>query len=415
MNLRPLFTACAFAAVFSTALAADWTQWRGPGRKDHSPDKGLLKEWPASGPKQVWLFKNAGLGYAGYSIAGDRLFTMGLRDGQEQLIAVSTKDGSEVWKANAGEKYPNNWGDGPRMTPTLDGDRVYAIGGNGLVICAQVSDGKILWEKSLTKDLGGIRQDWGFTESPLIVGDNLILTPGGKDGTMAALNKKTGEVVWRSKDLSEVAQYASPILVNRGGKDQIVQLVAKAIFGVDPTDGTILWKSDFPGRVAVIPTPIDGGDGLIYVTAGYGVGCKLVRMGADGKSVETVYADNKVMKNHHGGVVLLNGKIYGHSDGAGWVCQDLATGNEVWAFKNFGKGAIHYADGKFYCLDERSGVVALIEASDKGWKEISRFTLSPLSEKRSKQGGIWPHPVVLNGRLYLRDQEYVYCYDVKGN
>ena len=328
---------------------------------------------------------------------------------------MSTKDGSEVWKANAGEKYPNGWGDGPRMTPTVDGDRVYAIGGNGLVICAQVSDGKILWEKSLTKDLGGIRQDWGFTESPLIVGDNLILTPGGKDGTMAALNKKTGEVVWRSKDLSDVAQYASPILVNRGGKDQIVQLVAKAIFGVDPADGTILWKSDFPGRVAVIPTPIDGGDGLIYVTAGYGVGCKLVRIGADGKSVETVYADNKVMKNHHGGVVLLNGKIYGHSDGAGWVCQDLATGNEVWAFKNFGKGAIHYADGKFYCLDERSGVVALIEASDKGWKEISRFTLSPLSEKRSKQGGIWPHPVVLNGRLYLRDQEYVYCYDVKGN
>lgn len=415
MKLRPLLTACAFAAVFSTALAADWTQWRGPGRKDHSPDKGLLKEWPASGPKQVWLFKNAGLGYAGYSIAGDRLFTMGLREGQEQLIAVSTKDGTELWKANAGEKYPNNWGDGPRMTPTVEGDRVYGIGGNGLLICAQVSDGKILWQKSLTTDLGGIRQDWGFTESPLIVGDKLVLTPGGKNGTMAALNKKTGEVVWRTKDLSDVAQYASPILVNRGGKDQIVQLVAKAIFGVDPADGTVLWKSDFPGRVAVIPTPVDGGDGLIYVTAGYGVGCKLVRIGADGKSVETVYADNKVMKNHHGGVVLLNGKIYGHSDGAGWVCQDLVTGDEVWASKNFGKGAIHYADGKFYCLDERSGVVALVEASDKEWKEISRFTLSPLSEKRSKQGGIWPHPVVLNGRLYLRDQEYVYCYDVKGN
>jgi outer membrane protein assembly factor BamB len=414
MNLRFLRTTCALALAVSSAIAADWPQWRGPDRKDHSPDTGLLKEWPASGPKRIWLFKDAGLGYAGYSIVGDRLFTMGLHEGQEHLIAVSTKDGTELWKANAGDKYPNNWGDGPRMTPTVDGDLVYATGGQGTLICAQTTDGKILWKKSLTEELGGIRQDWGFTESPLIVGDTIVVTPGGSQGTMAALNKKTGAIVWRTKQLTEPAQYASPILVNRGGKDQIVQLVTKFIFGVDPSNGDILWKSEFPGRVAVIPSPIDGGDGLIYVTSGYGVGCKLVRIGKDGKSVETVYADNKVMKNHHGGVVLLNGKIYGHSDGAGWVCQDLESGNEVWAFKDFGKGAIHYADGKFYCLDERNGTVALVDASDKAWKEISRFKLEPLSEKRSKHGGIWPHPVVLNGRLYLRDQEYIYCYDVKG-
>lgn len=419
MKLRTLQTACTLAvtaaATLFAASAADWNQWRGPKRNDHSPDTGLLKSWPASGPKQLWVFKDAGLGYAGYSIVGDKLFTMGLRDNQEQLIAISTADGKELWKANAGERYPNNWGDGPRMTPTVDGEFAYAIGGNGLILCTQISDGKIVWQKSLTADLGGVRQDWGFTESPLVVGDKLIVTPGGAQGTLAALNKKTGDVLWRSKDITEVAQYASPILIQHNGKSQIVQLVGKFVFGVDPDSGEVLWKANFPGRVAVIPTPVDGGDGLIYVTAGYGVGCKLVRIGKDGKSVETVYEDNKVMKNHHGGVVLVNGKIFGHSDGAGWVCQDLLTGKEVWAYKDFGKGAVHYADGMLYCLDERKGTVALVPASETGWEEKGRFTLNPLSEKRSKQGGIWPHPVVVNGRLYLRDQEYVYCYDVKGN
>jgi outer membrane protein assembly factor BamB len=400
-------------ALAHSAIAADWPQWRGADRKDHSPDVGLLKSWPKEGPKQLWIFKTAGLGYAGYSIVGNRLFTMGLRDGQEQLIAVNVENGTELWKANAGEKYPNNWGDGPRMTPTVDGDRVYGIGGRGMLVCAQVQDGKILWQKSLVQDLGGHLQDWGYTESPLIIGDKILVTPGGGQGTMAALNKTTGSVVWQTKGLTDPAQYSSPILIQHTSGPQVVQVVTKSVFGLDPETGALLWKSDFPGRVAVIPTPIDGGNGLIYVTSGYGVGCKLVRIGADGKSVETVY-ENKVMKNHHGGVVLVDGHVFGHSDGAGWLCQSLKTGEEVWAFKEFGKGAVHYADGMLYCLDERSGTVALAEASTSGWKEKGRFKLEPLSQQRHKNGGIWPHPVVLNGRLYLRDQEYLYCYDVRG-
>jgi outer membrane protein assembly factor BamB len=393
--------------------ARDWPQWRGADRRDHSPDTGLLKEWPKEGPKLLWLFKDAGLGYAGYSIVGDRLFTLGLRNGQEFLICVDAKAGTELWAVAAGERYPNKWGDGPRMTPTVDGDRVYAIGGQGLLICASAKDGKIAWQKSLVGDLGGKLPGWGYTESPLVVGDKVIVTPGGEQGTMAALNKQSGEILWRTKELTDAQHYASPILINHPSGQQIVHLVEKRFFGVNPDTGAVLWQSDFPGRVAVIPTPIYH-DGIIYVTAGYGVGCKAVKLAADGKSVETLYADNKVMKNHHGGVVLVGEHLYGHSDGPGWVCQDLKTGKEVWANESLGKGAIHYADGMLYCLDEKSGEVVLAEASPAGWSEKGRFKLSPLSEQRSREGGIWPHPVVVNGRLYLRDQELLFCFDVKG-
>lgn len=399
--------------VSPSARAADWPQWRGADRKDHSPDTGLLKEWPTGGPKRLWLNEDVGMGYAGYSIAESRLFTMGLRGEQEYLIAVDANTGKQLWAAPAGAKYSNGWGDGPRMTPTLDGERVYGLGGSGLVVCANAKDGHIFWQKSLVTDLGGKLQSWGYTESPIIVGDVLLLTPGGGEGTMAGLDKKTGEIRWRSKDLTDEAQYSSPIAVKVGGKVQVVQLVKKRFFGVDPSNGEVLWKQDFPGNVAVIPTPIAGPDGQIYITSEYGAGCQSVRIAADGKTVTPLYA-NKVMKNHHGGVVLVGEHLYGYSEGRGWTCQNLKTGNEVWASKRLGKGAIHYADGMLYCLDEKSGEIALVEASPtKTWNEKGRFTLSPQSTRRHPKGGVWPHPVVVNGHLYLRDQELLYCFDVK--
>lgn len=404
--------ACALLVTVATAAAADWPQWRGPDRSGRSPDTGLLKQWPAGGPKRLWLFQDAGLGYAGYSVVGGRLFTMGLRGDQEFVIAVNVADGKEAWAAPVGPKYPNDWGDGPRMTPTVDGDRVYAIGGQGLLVCLKTENGEKVWEKSLTRDLGGRLQNWGYTESPLVAGDRLFCTPGGPQGTMAALNKLTGEVLWRSTELTDDAQYASPILIQHAGRPQLVQLVMRRFFGLDPESGKLLWQADFDGRVAVIPTPIFH-EGHVYVTAGYGIGSKLVKLGPD-NAVSVVY-DNKVMKNHHGGVILVGRHLYGYSDGPGWICQDFFTGEEVWADKSLGKGATHYADGMLYCLDERSGEVALVEASPKGWNEKGRFKLEPLSQKRAPRGGIWPHPVVIGGRLFLRDQENLFCFDVKGS
>lgn len=401
------------SGTFTSTLAADWPQWRGADRRDHSPDTGLLKQWPAEGPKRLWTYDGAGLGYSGYSIVGGRLYTMGLRGEEEFLMAVDATNGKALWSAGAGPRYANNWGDGPRSTPTVDGDRVYGLGGQGLLICASTKDGKILWKKSLVTDLGGKLQGWGYTESPLVVGDLILVTPGGGDGTMAGLDKKTGDVRWRTKDLTDDAQYSSAILVNAGGRQQAVQLVGKRFFGLDPATGAVAWRQDFPGRTAVIPTPVASPGGQIFITAGYGAGCQSVQLAADGKSVTQLY-ENKVMKNHHGGVVLVGEHIYGHSDGYAWVCQNLKTGQEVWASKSLGKGAIHYADGMLYCLDEKTGEVALVEASPTAWNEKSRFKLSPQSAQRSKSGAIWTHPVVVDGKLYLRDQELLSCYDVKG-
>ena len=408
--LRPLFLA---GTVLSTlaASAADWTQWRGPGRADHSPDSGLLKSWPTDGPKQLWVNKDAGLGYAGFAVVGNRLFTMGLRKDQEWILCLDTESGKELWATPAGAKYPNNWGDGPRATPTVDQDFVYAMGGQGTLVCAQASDGKVVWQKSMTKDLGGKLQNWGYTESILIVDNLVICTPGGEKRTLAALNKSSGELVWQTAELKDGAQYSSPILAVHQGKPQIIQLVMSKFFGVEPATGKVLWKQDFPGRVAVIPTPIYH-DGHVYVAAGYTVGCMMIKLDADNKP--TVVYQNKVMKNHHGGVILVDGHLYGYSDGPGWVCQNFTTGEEVWANKDLGKGSIHYADGMFYCLDEGSGTVALVERSTQKWVEKGRFKLDPKTTQRSPEGRIWTHPVVINGRLYLRDQELLHCYDVKG-
>ena len=396
----------------STVLvrAGDWPQWRGPDRNDLSKETGLLKQWPDGGPKLAWLFKDAGLGYAGYSIAGGKLFTMGARAEKEFLIAVDVKDGKELWSTPIATTLKNGWGDGPRGTPTVDGKLVYALSGQGTLICANVADGKELWSVTM-QSLGGKTPGWGYTESVLVDGKQVLCTPGGDKGAVVALDKLTGKVLWQSGDFTDGAQYASIISADLNGARQYIQLTMKSVVGLNSADGKTLWRADWPGRTAVIPTPIQR-DGLVYVSAGYGVGCQMVKVGS-GNQLTGIYT-NKVMKNHHGGVILVGNHLYGHSDGPGWVCQDFKTGAEVWASKNLGKGAIAYADGMLYLLEEGSGTVALIEASPKGWSEKSRFKLEPQTTQRNPQGRIWTHPVISNGKLYLRDQELLFCFDVKG-
>ncbi len=405
--------ACALAALSLTstvAPAADWPQWRGPSRDDASAEKGLLKSWPEGGPKQLWTFKDAGLGYSSVSIVGDRLFTMGIRNGVEELIAVDTKEGKELWAAKIGDLLKNDWGDGPRGTPTVDGGFVYALGGQGNLICASVADGKIAWQKSM-KDFGGKTPGWGYTESVLVDGNKVVCTPGGKQGAVIALDKKTGATLWQSVEFTDGAQYSSIIAVDHNKTRQYIQLTMQHLVGLNAADGKMLWSVDFPGRTAVIPTPIFQ-DGQVYVTAGYGVGCLSVKLGAN-NTVTGVYT-NKVMKNHHGGAILIDGHVYGHSDGTGWTCQNFKTGEEVWMEKSaHGKGALGYADGMLYCLSENNGTLVLADASPKGWKEHGRFKLEPQTAQRKPQGRIWTHPVILNGRLYLRDQELLSCYDLK--
>lgn len=402
------------AVVGNVACSEDWPSWRGPNRDDISAETGLLRVWPAGGPEKLWTSHDAGLGYSGFSTSNGVLFTMGA-DGateasNEFVIALNAETGEKIWQQNVGNYLDNGWGGGPRSTPTISGDLLVAIGGKGNVVCLSVKDGAEQWRASLT-ELGGTIPSWGYCESALIDGDKVLVTPGGDKGTVACFDLKTGKLLWQSAEVKEQANYASIIVVNHFGKRQYIQLTGQKVFGLD-TEGKLLWQHDFPGRVAVIPTPIYK-NGQVYVTAGYGAGCLLLNITADNK-VEKIY-DNKVMKNHHGGVVLVGEHLYGHSDENGVICQNFSTGELVWSDKkkNGSKGAVVYADGKLYCLTEGDGECSLVEATEKEFREVSKFKLDPQTTQRNPQGRIWTHPVISNGRLYLRDQDVICCYKLK--
>jgi outer membrane protein assembly factor BamB len=427
MNARtlPLLAACLLAGALP-ARAADWPQWQGPDRDNISKDTGLLKEWPKDGPKLLWTYQNTGVGFSGPAVVGDRLYTLGDRDKVEYVLAVDVKTGKEIWAAEVGPYLSNGstekYGIGPRSTPTVDGDFLYALGSQGTLVCVNTADGKAVWKVSLPQDLHGqMMSAWGWSESPLVDGDRVVCTPGGKQGTLAALDKKTGKVVWRSADVSDTAAYSSVVIGAAGGVRQYVQLTGQGVVGVAAKDGKLLWR--YPGqgfRVAMIPTPILRGD-YVYFTAGYLVGCDLLHLThQDGTfKVESVYdrAARKNVENKHEAVVLVGDSIYGWTDSerGRWVCQEFKTGKIVWESRDLGRGSVTYADGRLYCYSEKDGTVALVRASPDGWKEDGRLQIPQQTKiPRKFSPSIWTHPVVADGRLYLRDQDLLFCFDVKG-
>lgn len=416
--------------VCSVIQADDWPQWQGPNRDNKSAEKGLLQQWPGGGPKLVWTFNQAGTGYSSPSVVGEQLYMTGALNGQSSLFAVNVKTGKQVWstKLDAAFTFKGNaWGDGPRAAPTVHNGHVYALSGGGQLICASTKDGSIVWSKHMGKDLngqvnpiGGGPKDlgWGYCWAPLIDGEKLICLPGGPKGTVAALNPKTGDVLWRSKGLTEQATYASPVAADIHGVHQYVVFTQTGVSGVSAKDGALLWsyKRSRAYPDVVIPTPVVH-ENYVYVTAGYGAGCDLVEVSkSDDKfDAKKVYS-NKYMKNTLGGVVLIDGYIYGASERRGWICQDLMKGRIKWYKKNvLNDGSLIYADGHLYCYDERDGVVALVEASTEGYKEKGRFTIPQHSKMQAPSGRKWTHPVIANGKLYIRDNELLFCFDVKKN
>lgn len=394
--------------VSGMTFGDDWPQWRGPKRDDVSAEKGLLSNWPEGGPPQIWKNEKCGLGYSGFSVVGDRLFTMGEEGDQQFILCLNAADGSEIWRTSFSENYNNGWGDGPRGTPTVDGNQVFTLSASGTVACFSIGDGSQVWAAKMA-DFGGDVPDWGYCESVLVDGDQVVCTPGGRQGAILALDRNTGEKIWQSSDFTDGAQYASIVSATINGKKQYVQLTMQSVVGIDSENGKVIWRADWPGQTAVIPTPIVRGDS-VYVASGYGVGSQ--RFDIDGGTAKSVWS-NKVMKNHHGGVILVGDHLYGYSDGPGWTCQDWNTGEAVWTEgSKLGKGAIGYADGCLYCVSEKGGDVALVEANPMSWEERGRFKLSPQTKRRSNRGAIWTHPVIANGRLYLRDQDIIVCYDI---
>ncbi|HVE41617.1 MAG TPA: PQQ-binding-like beta-propeller repeat protein [Planctomycetota bacterium] len=300
--------------------------------------------------------------------------------------------------------YRNGYGDGPRGTPTLDGDFLYAEGGAGDVCCLEAATGKTVWHVNLVSDLGGGVPGWGYSESPLILGDWVVVTPGGKKGTLAALDKKTGKVVWRSEGDTEGAHYSSPVIAELGGVRQIVQMASKSVFGVRADNGGHLWAySHANNGTANICTPVPWKD-HVFASSAYGTGGGLVRIATDGAGAEEVYFEKK-MANHHGGIVRVDDHLYGFGE-SGLICMNFLTGKIAWAARSVSKGSLVYADGMLYCLGE-GHQMALVEATPKEYREHGRFKIDNLGRPS------WAHPVVAGGRLYLRNQERLAAYDVK--
>jgi outer membrane protein assembly factor BamB len=422
-----------FVAALSVAEAADWPQWRGPDRNGVSRETGLLRSWPKGGPPLLWTYNNTGVGFSTPAIVGDRLYTAGVRGEHTHVIALDVNGPKEIWSTKIAPVFTfksNTWGDGPRGTPTVDGDYLYVLDGQGELVCLQTADGKLVWRKNLIKDLGGeMMTEWGYSESPLVDGDLLICTPGGPTGTMAALNKKTGEVVWRSSALTNKAPYTSAVVSNAGGAKQYVQTSyiddtrGGVVSGFSAKDGKVLWSQPiFKGQIYLIASTPIVRDNLVYATTYNAItGCHLFEI--KGSKTRELYSksNQKSMKNNHGGVVLVGDHVYGMSDArSGWVCQEFKTGKSAWHEPDkleCKSGSIISADGYLYLFSDE-GTAVLLEANPKAWTEKGRFSLPQKAKSRetrgtSKQALTWTHPVIANGRLYLRDQELLFCYDVR--
>jgi outer membrane protein assembly factor BamB len=392
--------------------AADWPQFRGAKRNNHSPDKGLLKTWPKDGPPLAWKVEGLGGGYSSVAVVGDRVYTMGNKKDSSNVVCIDAKTKKVLWSTPVGKQ-----GGDLGCTPTVDGDRVYALGQFGDLVCLDTAKGKVQWTKNLVKEFGGAYGGWKYTESPLIDGDRLICTPGGKKATMAALKKKNGEVVWKcAADIKETtAGYSSPVIAEVGGVRQYVQLLSGGVIGVDAKEGKLLWKYEKLGNnTANIPTPVVLEGGKVFCCAGYGKGGALLQLTKaedGGIKVKEEYFNRK-LTNKHGGVVVVGDHVYGDTDDSGRpFCAEVKTGKVLWRRgDNEGSGnesaSVTYADGKLY-FRYQNGVMALVEASDKEYKEISSFKLPKL------QGPSWSHPVVVGGKLYLREGDLLYCYNVK--
>jgi outer membrane protein assembly factor BamB len=385
---------------------ADWPQWRGPDRTGLSKESGLMKQWPASGPSLVWSAANLGAGYGSISVSGDRIFVQGMK-GRDSVVSILNRaDGKPVWSKILGPAANNEQGPGPRGTPTVDADRVYVLTENGDLACLGVQDGTMLWQRNILRDFGARNISWLISESPLVDGNNVIVTPGGRNAGMVALDKMTGKTIWTSKDLSDEAGHASVIAGDVQGVRTLMTLTAEAGVGVRASDGKLMWRyQPVANNTANVATPIFS-DNKVFYTSDYGTGGALLALTAQSGEVKAqpIYATRE-MQNHHGGVVLVNGYLYGFNNTI-LTSLEFATGKVMWRNRSVGKGSLTYADGNLYILGE-DNIVGLAEATPTGYLEKGRFRIADQSWPS------WAHPVVSGGRLYIRNQGTLACYDIR--
>lgn len=426
MKLKFIFcwawlVAASFAFVQAVEPSKDsWPQWGGIQRDHKSAAAGLAQEWPEGGPKLVWKFDGAGMGFSSLAVAEGRGYSLGEKGGTNYAYCVDASNGKEIWRVEVGtspgDAYNTGWGGGPRSTPTVLNDRVIILDDAGNCCSLNKSDGKVQWKVNLISDLGGSMPNWGYSESPLVDGNRVVVCPGGKN-FLTALDLTTGKPILKSSGYEEIAHYVSVIKHSVGGVDCYTTASGKGLVSFAADDGRMLWTNSSTGaKTATIPTPIVQ-DNYVYHTAGYNMGSVLVKLSSsDKKSVtaEEVWA-NKNQQNHHGGVVLLEGNVFGFKQNAGWICQDMASGEAKFQTRIEGEtgASVAYADGRFYVYGESTGNCYLVQPSTSDWIVKGKVGLPAKSELNRQKGKIWAHPVVAEGKLFLRDLDLIYAFDIK--
>ena len=398
-----LITAVALGQALSSQ-SPEWSQWRGPNRDGHSPETGLLQEWPANGPPLLWRTTGAGTGYSSFASANGRLFTLGARGNVEYVVAFDAASGKRVWEVANGQRFRNEQGDGPRSTPTVDGDRVYAFGGSGDLTALDAATGRKLWSVNVVQTFNGSTPYWGYSESPLILDDRIILNAGGRRASVVAINKMDGKTLWQNHN--DEAGYSSPMLLRTGSLQQVVFFTGQRALAVDPRDGRLLWTYNRASNgTANIATPIVRGN-RVFLSSDYGTGAALLDVKAAGNlaSAEEVYFTRE-MRNHHASSVAVGDHLYGFSSSI-LVALRFDTGELAWRNRSVGKGSLIYADQRLYLYSEQ-GVVGLADASPTEYRERGRFSIQATGPPT------WSHPIITNGRLIIRDQDNVYAYNVK--
>lgn len=397
--------------------AADWPQWRGPQRNGMSAETGLLQEWPKEGPKLSWKVSDLGSGYSTPSAVGDHLYLLGNEGLENEFVkAISAKDGKTIWTTrlgNVGKPKQNPNFPAARSTPTVEGDVLYALGSDGDLACLETRTGTVRWRKQLQTDFAGKPGVWAYAESPLVDKDALLCTPGGAEATLVALNKKTGEVLWKcALPEADEAAYASAIVLETGGLRQYVQLLQKGLVGVEAATGKFLWRFDKPvSRYnANIPSPVASGDVIYVGSAGTGGGAVRLKPSGGTVQAEALYFESK-LPTAIGGAVKVGACLYGTTAQA-MLCLEFATGKLLWEDRALGAASLCYADNRLY-LHGENGEVALVEPSAEGYREKGRFTPPDMPKRSNPMEKAWAYPVVSHGKLYVRDHGMLWCYQVR--
>lgn len=415
INNRQFIITLFFILVLTHKIchADDWPQFRGPNRDGKSAETGLLKKWPAGGPKLLWSVDGLGTGFSSVAIAKGFIYTTGLIE-RECILFAYNLEGKLQWKVSCGPGWRRSY-PGTRTTPTINDGRVYLFSGTGVLSCFDAKTGKKIWDMNTLKKFHGKNKRWGMSESILVDGEKIYCTPCGKKGTMVALNKKTGKTIWASKGLDESSAYSSPILIERGPNNLLITMIQRSIICINADTGEHIWR--IPHKTSydtAIITPVYK-NGRFFVASvvenEYINGGIMFELSPDGRKVTRKW-NSPTLDCHHGGVVLVDGYLYGAGfDGlccGSWVCLEWNTGKVMYdTLWNDNKGSIIYADGMLYCYDEKDGNVALVKASPKGFNIISSFKITQGSGKH------WAHPAISDGRLYIRHGDVLMAYDIK--